>query len=106
MNQLLVAQALKAEKDKALSIISSQITKAANDSTAKYVFGGCERLGYPSFSGSLCVTDLIPNGVKLASGHILLYGSCTKSVKFSKGDVINFAGYLKDGIIHALNLSK
>lgn len=52
------------------------------------------------------MTDLISSGLKLASGHTLLYGNCSKKVQVAKGDLINFVGYLKEGVIHALSVSK
>ena len=81
MNQLLIAQAAKAETDKAITLITAQISTKSNNDSTTYMFGGCEKGSYPSFSGSLTVNELIPNGMKLSSGHTLLYGNCTKSIK-------------------------
>ena len=81
MNQLLVAQAAKAEADKAMALITVQLSSKSINNSTTYIFGGCEKGAYPSFSGSLSVTELIPNGMVMASGHTLLYGKCTKSVK-------------------------
>ncbi len=107
MNKLLVAQAVKAQADKALAIVSSQLNKLQSSTTnSTFVFEGCQKGAYPSFSGSLVVSELVPNGFKLASGHTLLYGNCTKIVQVKKGDLINFDGYLKGGVIQALSFSK
>jgi hypothetical protein len=103
---LLIAQAAKAESDKVMALISTQLSTNSTNNTTNLMFGGCERGAYPSFSGSLVVTEIILNGAVLASGHTLIYGECTKSVKFEKGDLINFVGYIKDGVISSLLITK
>lgn len=85
-----------------MALISNQLSTNSTNNTSTLIFGGCEKGAYPSFSGSLLVTEIIPDGVVLASGHTLLYGKCTKSVKLEKGDLINFVGYIKDGVISSL----
>jgi len=56
MNQLLVAQAAKAQSDKNLAIISSDAANSASTGNSTYIFGGCDRGSYPSFSGTLAVS--------------------------------------------------
>lgn len=105
-NQLLVAQAAKAQSDKNLAIMSSYAAGSLNNGTSTYIFGGCDKSNYPSFSGTLAVSELLVNGARLVSGHSLVFGNCSKTVQIEKGDVIKFEGYLKDGIIHGLSVSK
>lgn len=79
MNQLLVAQAVKAQADKNIAILSTQ-SAAPLEPVSTYIFAGCERGIYPSFSGTMAVKDIVSNGAVLASGHTLVYGNCSKSV--------------------------
>lgn len=79
MNQLLVAQAAKAQSDKNMAIISSQLASPL-EKVSTYIFGGCEKGLYPSFSGTIPVKDIVSNGAVLASGHTLIYGNCSKTV--------------------------
>lgn len=79
MNQLLVAQAAKAQADKNIAILSTQ-SAAPLEPASTYIFGGCDRGIYPSFSGTMAVKEIISNGAVLASGHRLVYGNCSKTV--------------------------
>lgn len=106
MNQLLVAQAAKAQSDKNIAIMSSYAVNSQSNGTSTYIFGGCDKANYPSFSGTLAVNEVLSYGVRLASGHTLIYGNCSKTVQVSKGDMVKFDGYLKGGIIHGLSVSK
>ena len=79
MNQLLVAQAVKAQADKNIAILSTQLA-APLEPVSTYIFAGCDRGIYPSFSGTMAVKDIASNGAVLASGHTLIYGNCSKTV--------------------------
>ena len=79
MNQLLVAQAVKAQADKNIAILSTQLA-APLEPVSTYIFGGCDRGIYPSFSGTMAVKYIASNGAILASGHTLIYGNCSKTV--------------------------
>jgi hypothetical protein len=89
LNQLLVAQAAKAASDRNLALMSNQ-SIAPLQAVSTYIFGGCDKGAYPNFSGTLPVKDLVNNGVILGSGHLLIYGNCSKTVELIKGDNINF----------------
>lgn len=54
LNQLLVAQAAKAASDTNMAIMSSQST-APLEAVSTYIFGGCDKGAYPSFSGTIPV---------------------------------------------------
>jgi hypothetical protein len=89
-----------------MAIMSSYAADSQLKGTSTYIFGGCSRGSYPNFSGTLPVSEVFDFGARLASGHILVYGNCSKTVELAEGDVVRFDGYLKDGIIHGLSLSK
>lgn len=82
--------------------MSSRSKKSTLEGTSTYIFGGCNKGLYPSFSGTMPVKDILKSRVLLASGHTLIYGNCSRTIQLIKGDIVNFDGYLKDGIIHAL----
>jgi hypothetical protein len=104
MNQLLVAQAAKAQSDKNMAIMSSYAVNSMEKGSSTYIFAGCDKRNYPSFSGTLIVSEILTQGARLTSGHTLVYGNCTKGVQISKGDLIKFDGYLKDGMIHGISI--
>ncbi len=79
MNELIVAQAAKAQADKNMAILSTH-SAAPLEPFSTYIFGGCDRGIYPSFSGSMAVKEVVINGAVLASGHRLVYGNCSKTV--------------------------
>lgn len=70
---------MKAQADKNIAILSTQ-SAAPLEPVSTYIFAGCERGIYPSFSGTMVVKDIVSNGAVLASGHTLVYGNCSKSV--------------------------
>ena len=60
INQLLVAQAVKAQADKNIAILSTQLA-APLEPVSTYIFAGCDRGIYPSFSGTMAVKDIASN---------------------------------------------
>ena len=108
-NNLFVAQARKAQADKATAIVRSQSTTLPDpNASSTYIFGGCEQHGYPTITGADIVGAHNKYGYKLKSGYTLLHGSCTSASKVvvADGDLINYVGYLKDGYVHATSYHK
>lgn len=103
LNQLYVASAAKEQADKAMAIVSAQLAPSQETT-----FSGCVQGAFPSFFGSSQIVSTIPQGFLLQSGQRLLYGSCSKGVggAFSEGEMVSFEGYLREGAIHAVKLSK
>jgi len=106
MNKLLVAQAAKEASDKAVAIASAQLKEGQLDGFSTYVFGGCEQAGYPSYAGSARVDKVQSDKAWLDNGHYILFGDCTQKGSISEGDLVTFEGYLKNGCIHGLKLTK
>ena len=106
-NELFVAQASKEQADKATAIASMQLATLPKNESLASRFGGCDLLSYPTMIGSELIQEVSQFGIILASGHVVLFGSCTiTSGIFSAGDLVSYTGYLKNGQIHALRLGK
>ncbi len=84
----------------------SQIAGKSTISTGSTVsFGGCDVKAYPSISGTSKVVSVGGNGYELASGHNILYGSCSQaSGKVAVGDFVRYNGYINNGVINALRI--
>ena len=103
-NNLFVAQARKAEADKATEMVKSQSSTLPDpNSSSTYIFEGCDQEGYPTVAGADIVRASNKLGFKLRSGYTLLHGACTKATKatFTEGEMISYTGYMKNGYVHA-----
>lgn len=106
MNTLYVAQAAKAQSDKALLLASVQ-SSILPSGTSTYIFSGCDIGNYPSISGTASVSKTSNGGYVLSSGYTLLYGNCTElPSKASEGDFVEFTGFIKDGFIQGVKIAK
>ena len=123
LNKLYVAQSRKETADRASSIALAEGSKSDHNvnngaasvggttsfsnAAAKASFGGCDAKAYPSISGSSKVVSVGANGYELASGHNVLYGSCSQaSGKVSVGDFVRYNGYINNGVINALRIER
>lgn len=104
MNRLYVAQAAKAEADKATAILSFQAVQNINLNTVNInVFNGCEQGAYPTISGSAYISEINAYSVKLTTGNILVFGACSNlGPNIYNGMLATFIGYMKEGYIHLL----
>lgn len=104
MNSLYIAQATKAEADKATALVSFQTRQNQNlSSIINNTFYGCEQGAYPTISGSAYISEKNSFSFKLSTGNILVFGSCSlieKNVQL--GTLVTFVGYLKEGYVHLL----
>ena len=106
MNRLYVAQAAKAQSDKALLLASVQ-SSILPSGTSTYIFSGCEIGNYPSISGTASISKTSKGGYVLSSGYTLLYGNCTEAATpATDGDFVEFTGFIKDGFIHGVKIAK
>lgn len=92
MNSLFVAQAAKAEADKATAIVSMQTTQDKNvSSLASDMFSGCDQGVYPSISGTASIQQRNTYSFKLSSGNILVYGNCSNvNTNLVIGELVTF----------------
>ncbi len=67
-------------------------------------FGGCDARAYPVISGSSQVVSVSSGGYSLASGHEIIYGSCSSVGKCAVGDFVSYNGYLVNGVVNALRI--
>ena len=77
MNNLFVAQAAKAQADKAILTVSAQSAQLPPSSSAS-LFSGCDGGSYPLISGSACITSISEKAFSLSSGYVILFGDCSK----------------------------
>lgn len=103
LNQLYVATAAKQQADKAIAIVEAQITNTQNTT-----FYGCSQGAYPSSFGAGIIQSAITEGYILESNQRLLLGNCTigSTSIYTAGDMVTFQGYLRNGAIHLIKLSK
>ena len=107
MNRLIVAQAAKEQSDKAMAILSAQeASLSILEGESTYIFSTCEAGPYPSMVGSARVVAASAHGYRLDSGYTLIFGACSRQVACEVGDVVTYDGYLKDGFIHGIEISK
>lgn len=105
LNNLLVAQAAKAEADKATAVVLAQSSTLPSGNST-YLFAGCVQQAYPTICGTAQVTKANSFGYSLSTGENLLFGSCTtKSEAFKVGDYINYNGYIQGGFVQATSIS-
>ena len=105
-NGLFVAQARKAEADKATMLVYLQTSKQMIGGLAYGArFAGCDQLVYPSIAGSAVVQQVVANGYGLASGLFILFGNCTsQDFGIVAGTMVAFAGYVSGGYIQATSI--
>lgn len=104
-NSLLVAQAAKAEADKATALVSTQSSTLPTGNST-YIFAGCVQQANPTVCGTAQVTKANSFGYSLSTGENLLFGSCTaKSGEFKVGDYIEYNGYIHGGYVQATSIS-
>ena len=108
LNRLFVAQAAKEASDKSIAIAYAQGAASTDilKGESTYVFSGCLNQAYPSISGTVSVTKLIPSGAQLSSGHVLTWGECTTKDTINIGDVIYYQGNIVGNCISAVSVSK
>lgn len=117
LNKLYLAQSRKETADRASSIALAEgslsdhnVNNGASTiggTTKATSFGGCDSKSYPSISGTSKVVSVGANGYSLASGHSVVYGSCSQaSAKVSVGDYVNYNGYINNGVINALRIER
>ena len=105
LNNLYVAQARKAQADKATTIVRLQTaTLPAEESTN--IFAGCAQEAFPTISGTAYIQESNARGYALGSGSVLVFGDCTVQEKVIIGDFIEYEGYVKDGYVHATSYRK
>jgi hypothetical protein len=123
LNKLYIAQSRKETADRASSIALAEGSKSDHNTNygvfsvggstsltnlaAIASFGGCDVKAYPSISGSSKVVSVDAKGYKLASGHDVVFGSCSQaSGKVAVGDFIKYNGYINNGVINALRIER
>lgn len=108
LNRLYVAQAAKAESDRALAIAYAQGVASTDifKGESTYIFNGCLNQAYPAIGGTVSVTALIPNGAQLSSGHVLTWGDCTTKDNINLGDVISYSGSIVGNCISAVSVKR
>lgn len=125
LNKLYVAQARKETADRASAIALAEgslsdhnvqngvntIGGSININSGSTVvstasFGGCDAKAYPVISGTSKVVSVNSNGFNLASGHSVIYGSCSSVGKCSVGDFVNYNGYIVNGVVNALRIDR
>jgi len=108
MNHLFVAQAAKAEADKATAIVSMQTIHIKNVSAvASDVFRGCEQGVYPMISGTAAIVQSNSYSLKLSSGNIIVFGNCSVIDKnLVMGELVTFSGYLREGYVHVQSVKR
>ena len=120
VNKLYVAQSRKEAADRASSIALAEGSKSdhnVNNGVASVggstslsnaaSFGGCDVKSYPSISGNSKVVSVGANGYELASGHSVVYGSCSQATgKVSVGDFVRYNGYINNGVVNALRIER
>lgn len=82
-------------------------TSLSNAGAKAASFSGCDAKAYPSIAGSSKVVSVGANGYELASGHNVVFGSCSQaSTKVSVGDFVRYNGYINNGVINALRIER
>jgi hypothetical protein len=69
-------------------------------------FEGCGVNIYPSIAGISKVLSVNSNGYTLASGHKVLWGSCSTVAPCAVGDYLGYNGYVVNGIVNALRIQR
>lgn len=123
LNKLYVSQARKETADRASAIALAEGSLSdhnvnngvssiggsidlANGGNVAVSFGGCDAKAYPVISGTSKVVSVSTTGYSLASGHSVVYGSCSNAAKCSVGDFVNYNGYIVNGVVNALRIER
>jgi hypothetical protein len=69
-------------------------------------FVGCDAQVYPPISGTVKVTQKLPDAYVISTGHRLVYGACTKHTACNVGDTIAYNGFLVNGIVNAQRIER
>ncbi len=124
VNKLYVAQSRKETADRAsaialaegslsdhnenngVSTIGGSISLSGSSSSSSISFGGCDSRTYPVISGSSKIVTVSNSGYTLASGHSVVYGSCSSAAKCAVGDLVKYNGYIVNGVVNALRIER
>ena len=121
LNKLYVAQARKETADRASAIalaegsssdhnvnngVSSVVGSINLANGGNVAFGGCDNKNYPVISGNSKVVSASSSGYTLASGHSVIFGSCSSVAKCSVGDYASYNGYIVNGVVNALRIER
>jgi len=121
LNKLYIAQSRKETADRASSIALAEGSSSDHNvnngvstiggnsslSSGSISFGGCDAKSYPSIAGASKVVAVGANGYTLASGHSVVYGSCSQaSTKAVVGDFVRYNGYINNGVVNALRIER
>ena len=65
------------------------------------MFSGCDQGAYPMITGTAAIRQRNRYSLKLSSGNILVYGSCSVvDSNLVSGELVTFVGYLREGYVH------
>lgn len=121
LNKLYVAQARKESADRATAIALAEgslsdhnVNNGVNSiggsinlaNGGNVSFEGCDARNYPVISGNSQVVSVSTSGYTLASGHRVIYGSCSNAAQCSVGDFVNYNGYIVNGVVNALRIER
>lgn len=87
-----------------VSVIGSNVNIASGATTVN--FGGCDSRNYPVVTGTAKISSVSSSGYTLASGHSVVYGSCSSVTNCAVGDIVNYNGYLVNGVVNALRIER
>ena len=108
------AQARKEAADRASSIALAEGSFSDHNinngnkkiGSSGYEFTGCTSNNYPAIAGTSMVTEVMNEGYKLSSGHVIVYGDCTEKTECSVGDNINYSGFMVNGVVNANRIAR
>lgn len=114
INKLYVAQARKEAADRASAIALAEGSLSDHNVNNGYngigskgtTFNGCGINTYPLISGTSQVVSTNAEGYRLASGHNIIYGSCSEVTQCAAGDIISYNGYIVNGVVNAIRINK
>lgn len=123
VNKLYVAQSRKETADRAsaialaegslsdhnvnngVNVVGGSVNLSGNV-VSTVSFGGCDARTYPVISGSSQVVSVSNSGYTLASGHNVVYGSCSSVANCAVGDFVKYNGYIVNGVVNALRIER
>lgn len=120
VNKLYLAQSRKETADRASAIALAEgslsdhnvnngintIGGSSSSVSSTVSFGGCDAKAYPVISGSSRVVSVSNTGYTLASGHSVVYGSCSSVTNCAVGDFVRYNGYIVNGVVNALRIER
>ena len=115
INKLYVAQSRKESADRATAIAlgegsysdhnsASSSSKVVGGSGASFI--GCSANNYPSIQGTVQITEKHATGYRVSTGHEMLYGSCTQKTDCQVGDLVEYNGFIVNGVINAQRIER